>query len=72
MVESVACYGCEVWLLKREQQSKLLAVEMNYLRMSARMITKNAKHHHQEQNASRTINFRQNSKKAIEMVWAPP
>ena len=33
MVESVACYGCEVWLLKREEQ---LALEKDYLR-SARM-----------------------------------
>ena len=24
MVESVACYGCLVWLLKREKQRKLL------------------------------------------------
>ena len=34
-------------------------------------VTKNSKHHHQGQNASRTISFRQISKKAIEMVWAP-
>ena len=31
MVESVVCYGCEVWLLKREEQRKLLALEMDYL-----------------------------------------
>ena len=36
MVESVACYGCEVWLLKTEEQIKLLTLEMDYLR-SARM-----------------------------------
>ena len=30
MVESVACYGCEVWLLKREKQRKLLVLEMDY------------------------------------------
>ena len=35
MVESVACYGCEVWLLKTEEQRKLLALDMDYLRMSA-------------------------------------
>ena len=27
MVESVAWYGCEVWLLKREEQRKLVALE---------------------------------------------
>ena len=32
MVESVAYYGCEVWLLKTEEQRKLLALEMYYLR----------------------------------------
>ena len=35
MVESVACYGCEVWLLKTEEQNKLLVLEMNYLQWSA-------------------------------------
>ena len=37
MVESVACYGCEVWLLKTEEQRKLLALEIDYLRRSARV-----------------------------------
>ena len=37
IVESVACYGCEVWLLKTEEQRKLLALEMDYLRRSARV-----------------------------------
>ena len=32
MVTSVACYGCEVWLLKTEEQKKLLTLEMDYLR----------------------------------------
>ena len=36
-LESVACYGCEVWLLKTEEQRKLLALEMDYLRRSARV-----------------------------------
>ena len=74
MVQSVACCGCEVWLLKTEEQRKLSALEMDYLRRSARVfrLQKNPKHHHQEQNGSRTINFRQNSKKAIEMVLTPP
>ena len=35
IVESVACYGCEVWLLKTKEQRKLLALEMDYLRRSA-------------------------------------
>ena len=37
MVEPVACYGCELWLLKTEEQRKLLALEMDYLRRSARV-----------------------------------
>ena len=37
IVEPVACYGCEVWLLKTEEQRKLLALEMDYLRRSARV-----------------------------------
>ena len=31
MVESEACYGCEVWLLKTEEQRKLLALEIDYI-----------------------------------------
>ena len=27
----MACYGCEVWLLKREEQRKLLALELDYV-----------------------------------------
>ena len=37
MVQSVACCGCEVWLLKTEEQRKLSALEMDYLRRSARV-----------------------------------
>ena len=39
MGESVACSGCEVglWLLRTEEQRKLLALEMDYLRRSARV-----------------------------------
>ena len=33
MIESVACYGCEVWFLKPEEKRKLLALKMNYLRV---------------------------------------
>jgi hypothetical protein len=36
MVELVAWYGCELWLLKREEQRKLLALEIDYVR-SARV-----------------------------------
>ena len=32
MIESVVSYGCEVWLLKREEQRALLALRMGYLR----------------------------------------
>ena len=55
---------CEVWLLKPEGQRELLALEMDYLRRSARVS--------RLQKTSQTINFRQNAKKAIEMVWTPP
>ena len=37
VVESLACYVCELWLLKREEQRKLLALEIGYLRRSARV-----------------------------------
>ena len=37
MVQSVACYGYEVWILKREEQRKLLALEIDYLRRPARV-----------------------------------
>ena len=35
MLESGACYECEVCLLKREQQSKLLALEMDWSKIQA-------------------------------------
>lgn len=35
MVESVLCYGSEVWTLKAENLRKLNTVEMDYLRRSA-------------------------------------
>ena len=38
-VKSVACYGCEVWLLKREEQRKLLSLEIDYLSKSASVST---------------------------------
>jgi hypothetical protein len=34
MIESVTCYGCGIWLLKRVEQRKILALEMDYLRRS--------------------------------------
>ena len=37
MVESVAYYGCEIWLLMWKEQRKLLVLEMDYLRRSARV-----------------------------------
>ena len=37
MVESVSFYGCEVWILKREEQRKLLALEIDYSIKSARV-----------------------------------
>ena len=65
MIASVAFYGFEIWLLKRYKQRKSLTLELASLRKLARArITKNLKHHHQEQNAIRSISFRQNSKKA--------
>ena len=38
MVQSVASNGCKAWLLKTEEQRKLLALEMDYLRRSARVL----------------------------------
>ena len=38
----------------------------------SRLLKKHPKPHHQEQNASRTINFRHNLKKAIKIVQTPP
>ena len=35
MVGSVASYGCEAWLLKIEEQRKLLVLEMDYLRSAS-------------------------------------
>ncbi|XP_030758447.1 uncharacterized protein LOC115884099 [Sitophilus oryzae] len=35
LVESVVCYGCEVWALTAEMKRRVTAVEMNYLRRSA-------------------------------------
>ena len=32
MVESVTSYGCEVWILKREEQKTLLSLEIVCLR----------------------------------------
>ena len=35
MIELVACYGFKVLLLKTEERTKRLALEMDYLRKSA-------------------------------------
>ncbi|XP_030765274.1 uncharacterized protein LOC115889426 [Sitophilus oryzae] len=37
LVESVVTYGCEVWTLKAEQKRSLNALEMDYLKRSARV-----------------------------------
>ena len=37
VIVSVDCYGCEVRLLKTEEQRKLLALQIDYLRRSARV-----------------------------------
>lgn len=37
MVESVLCYGSEIWALREEDKRRVLAVEMDYLRRSARV-----------------------------------
>ena len=36
MVETVLTYGCEVWAMREDDKRKLTAVEMDYLRRSAR------------------------------------
>ena len=69
MVGSVACYGCEVWLLKREEQRKLLALEMDYLRRSAKsvQVPKNPKHRHQERNKE-NYQFQKRTKEVSQSV----
>lgn len=37
LVESVLCYGCEVWTVNSDLRRRLLATEMDYLRRSARV-----------------------------------
>ncbi|XP_030758926.1 uncharacterized protein LOC115884471 [Sitophilus oryzae] len=37
LVESVLCYGCEVWTVNSDLRRKLLATEMEYLRRSSRV-----------------------------------
>jgi len=69
----VAWYGCEVCLLTTEEQRKLLALEMDYLRRSAR-VSRLQKSQTPPFGATckQDNNFRQNSKKAIEIVWTLP
>ena len=73
MIESVACYGCEVRLLKTGEQRKLLTLEIDYLRESARVsrLQKMPNTIIRSQ-VQALVNFGRNSKKAIEMVWKPP
>ena len=37
MVESVLCYGSELWILNADLKRRLIAVEMDYLRRGARI-----------------------------------
>ncbi|XP_030758935.1 uncharacterized protein LOC115884480 [Sitophilus oryzae] len=37
MVESVLCYGSMIWALREEDKRRIMAVEMDYLRRSARV-----------------------------------
>ena len=70
MVESMALYGCEFWLLKREEQRKPL--EMDYLRMSDRVSRLQKISNINIKMQAEKIFFTQNSKKATKMVWASP
>jgi hypothetical protein len=36
-VESVLCYGCETWIINEQYKRIINAVEMDYLRRSARV-----------------------------------
>ena len=74
MIESVTSSGCQVWLLKREGQRKVLGLEMDCLKRSARLsrLQKISQTPQLGTKCKQTINFRQNSKKASEMVWTPP
>ena len=72
----MACYGCEVWLLKTEEQRKLLALEMDYLRRSARVSRlqkiPNTTIRSKMQAEQSVLDRIPKNKKAIEMVWTPP
>jgi hypothetical protein len=37
LVGSVLCYGCETWIINEQYQRRINAVEMDYLRRSARV-----------------------------------
>ena len=66
MVKSVACYGNEVWLLKTEEQWKLLSLETDCLRRSPRvprLKKKKTKHR---------IRSKMQAEQSIEMIWTPP
>ena len=66
-------FGVFVLIASYDKESKKTISSRNVLfkeLSQSVQVTKNP--HHQEQNACRTINFRQNSNTAIEMVWTPP
>jgi hypothetical protein len=37
LVQSVLCYGCETWIINEQYKRRISAIEMDYLRRSARV-----------------------------------
>ena len=67
----MTCYGCEVWLIKTEEQRKVLALEMDYLRSARVSSLQKSQIPPLKANCKQNNNFRHNSKKETEMVWTP-
>ena len=72
VVESVACYGSELWHLKREEQRKLLPIVMDYLSQ-----LEGSDYKKKSQTPALGAKCKQNNqfftevKKSTEMVWTP-
>ena len=60
MIQSVAYYICEVWLLKRKEQRDFLALEVDYLRRSASAQVKKKK-----KNSKTAISCKMQAEKSI-------
>ena len=66
---SLSSFICICMQHKMLRLQKIIKIK---IQIKVKKLIKNIRHHHQEQNANRTISFRQDSKEANEMVWTPP